>query len=386
MKIFLLQRIIPHYRVNVFSRLISKFNSMFIYFGKPYKKEILKNGNIPNNINFIERNNIYFFNEKVFISNIYSNIIKDKPDIIITVFNMGNLNIFFIFLLKYIFKFKIILWSLGYDHETGFHPNNKIKDYIRLKYYQKSDAVIFYWEKGKQEIEKYSKRTEHYFVAPNTIDTDELIKYKKEFDEIGKSKLKKHLIITSNFHFVFVGRLIPDKEVIMLLKAIKQISTKKFNFQVTIIGEGTEYCNLKKYVVDNNLNNVNFTGEILDQSEVAKWIYVSDAFILPGRLGNSVVQSFCFGVPIISQRKQEHFHCEGIAYIKDKINSILFNEGDINDLKNKIEYIMLNPDYATLLGSKAYNYVLENATTEKFIDGFAEAINYVSHTAYTTDK
>jgi len=279
-------------------------------------------------------------------------------------------------------KYKIVLWSFGYDYETGFNPQNSLKDLIRLKYYQKADAVIFYWEKGKEEIEKYSKTKEHYFVAPNTINTDILVKYKNDFDKLGKGSIKKHLKVFADFHFVFVGRLIPDKEVLLLLKAVKLLENSGYNFRVTIIGDGCEINVLKKYVNENGLDNVYFLGEILDQYDVSKWIYISDAFILPGRLGNSVVQSFCLGVPIVSQEKEGHFHGEGIGYIKNNINSLLCSEGDVVDLKNKMEFIILNPEYSTELGKKAYKTVTVEASTERFIEGFEEAINYVSASKY----
>lgn len=186
-KIIILQRILPHYRAGIFRKLCDKFPGMTVFFGQPFKDESLKNTEDLSENFFIECRNIYFDkNGKVFISNIFSKIKQSKPDIIISVFNVGNLNIYILFILRKLLKFKIILWSFGYDPVRGFNPDKRFTDKIRLYLSQKADAVIFYWENGKDEVSKFSKKTEHYFVAPNTLYTVRQVELKKLFDLIGK--------------------------------------------------------------------------------------------------------------------------------------------------------------------------------------------------------
>ena len=278
MKIILLQRIIPHYRLGLFNHLLNNFSELEIVYGNPKNSEILKNASLLKDERFIFRSNFYIYNENIFFSNVINIIYKKKPKVVISVFNIGNINILFLFLFRKIFNYKVILWSFGYDPAIGFNPQNFIKDKIRLFFYQKADSVIFYWEKGRELVSNYSKKTGHYFVAPNTLDTKILIDYKKQYDNIGKTEIKKEFGILEDYNFIFVGRLISDKEIMLLLRAFLLLKNDFSSIRLSIIGDGPERFLLNKFVLDNSIKDVYFLGEILNQDIVSKWIYISDAF------------------------------------------------------------------------------------------------------------
>ena len=222
-----------------------------------------------------------------------------KPKVVISVFNVGNLNLYMLFLLRKAFGIKLILWSFGYDPHRGFQPDKNFSDKIRLLMCQNADAVIFYWNKGKNEVEKFSKKKEHYFVAPNTLDTEILTSIRTRLDSAGRESLKRELGITEKHHFVYVGRLFEDKHVDILITSFGLFCRETGDGRLTIIGDGPERKNLEELAHQTECRIV-FAGEIIDEETVGKWIYISDAFVMPGRLGLSVVLSFCFGTSVIS--------------------------------------------------------------------------------------
>lgn len=295
---------------------------------------------------------------------------------VISQFNLGNLNIYLLFLLRPILRFKVILWSFGYDPPTGFHPKSRLKDRIRLYLYEKSDAVIFYWEKGREIVKAASKRSDHYFVAPNTLNTSPLISLKYGFDEIGKVKIKAQLGIQEEYHFVYVGRFIPDKEIDHLLKAFHQIEQKGHDCRLTVIGQGPELNSLKKMARDLGLKKVAFPGEILEESEVGKWIYISDAFVMPGRLGLSVVHAFTFGTPVISQMKDYFFHGDGISYIKNGVNGFLVEDGNVDAFAEHMLRLITDKFLAEKLREAAFETALHDCCIEKMVEGFKNAIAF----------
>jgi len=370
------QKILPHYRVAIFDALINKLKNTTIIYGQQQKNESLKSV-ILKKENYTQIKNYYFFKDKIFYSGASGLILKNNPKVIITQFNVGNLNLYLLFLLRPIFNYKIILWNFGYDPENGFFPKKILKDKVRLFFYQKSDASIFYWKKGKEVIEEYSVKTKHYFVAPNTLDTVTLVKYRKKFDSVGKGMLKAELGIIEKYHFVYVGRLLEDKQIDLLFKAYSKLKNQN-KIRLSIIGAGPELLRLRKLAEELNLINCFFLGEILDQVEVGKWIYISDAFVMPGRLGNSVVHSFCFGVPIISQKKDYFYHGEGIGYIKNNENAFLAKDNDELDFAEKMKILMENPLIAEEMKEVAIKTVEDDCSLEKMIEGFENAINYVT--------
>lgn len=378
-KIFIYQRILPHYRTGFFRKLKKAFPSLKVYFGNTYKNEVLKNTTVEDGELFIKVKNIYFQKEgKIFLSGIYKDIIRNKPDIIVSVFNVGNLNIYLLFFLRIFLKYKLALWSLGYDHLTGFQPDKILTHKIRLYLSQKADAVIFYWDYGKKVVEKFSKKTSHYFVAQNTIDTEMHFNLKEKFDSSDKDKLKHELGVNEKFNFIYIGRLIEDKEVDVLIKAFAAAEKSNADCGLTIIGDGPEKKNLEKLSELLQINNVRFKGEILDPETTGKWLYISDAFVMPGRLGNSVVHSFCYGTPVISVDKGEFFHCEGISYIKPGINGFLAQDGNIEDLTDKMLFIISREANLPELRFNSYKTAKEECSVEIMIEGFSKAIESLS--------
>jgi len=378
-RILILQRLLLHYRVGFFKKFCIRFPAAKVFYGQPYKGEPLKNAEESDADIFEQSKNLYFGKTgKVFISNIYFKIIKYRPNVVISVFNVGNLNIYLLFILKFFLRYKLILWSFGYDPVRGFDPKKSFTDKVRLFLSQKADAVIFYWETGKQEVSNHSYKKGHYFVAPNTLDTDRQFELKEIFDNKGREEIKKELGVKEEFHFVYVGRLLKDKQADLLLRAFKIVEDKNSHCCLSIIGDGPEYDNLKKLSVELGDRNIKFRGEILNDVTTGKWIYASDAFVMPGRLGLSVVHSFCFGTPVISQKKKNYFHGEGVAYIKEGINGYLVDDGSIEKIAKKMVDIISDPELSHKLRLNAFNTAVNECSIGNMLNGFVKTINYVT--------
>ena len=375
--ILILQRILPHYRTGVFKRLSERFRNLTIVYGKPAADESLKNEKSPLPNNFVEVKNHYpFGSSKIFFSEVFRVVSLRKPKVVISVFNVGNLNLYRLFLLRKAFGIKLILWSFGYDPHRGFQPDKNFSDKIRLLMCQNADAVIFYWNKGKNEVEKFSKKKEHYFVAPNTLDTEILTSIRTRLDSAGRESLKRELGITEKHHFVYVGRLLEDKQVDLLIKAFGLFCGETGDGRLTIIGDGPERKNLEE-LAHQTEGRIVFAGEIIDEETVGKWIYISDAFVMPGRLGLSVVHSFCFGAPVISQKKDVFYHGEGIGYIKDGFNGLLAIDGDTTDLAKKMKLIAEDSQLSDRMRKNAMDIIVNECSVDKMISGFEEAIDFV---------
>jgi len=378
-KILILQRIVPHYREGFFRKFRERFPGAKIIYGQPSSSESLGNLKNPDKKIFEACGNLYLNTSgSVFISGILPKLFKYKPETVISVFNVGNLNIYLLFLLRPVLNFKIILWSFGYDPVRGFDPVNSFTDKIRLKLSQKADAVIFYWDKGKEAISEFSKKTGHYFTAPNTLDTDRLFELKKSFDQTGRDKIKSELGIKEKYHFIYTGRLLKDKEADLLIKAFSIIDKKRNDCRLTIIGGGPEKENLKKLSTEYGVKKIVFLNEILNDEITGKWIYASDVFVMPGRLGLSVVHSFSFGTPVISQLKKEHFHGEGVGYLKDGVNGFLVSDGDLNELAAKMEYIISDEKISAKFKKSSFQTAVNDCSIQKMLKGFEDAIEYTN--------
>ncbi|MBK8551335.1 MAG: glycosyltransferase family 4 protein [Ignavibacteria bacterium] len=184
--------------------------------------------------------------------------------------------------------------------------------------------------------------------------------------------------MSEQFHFVYVGRLLKDKQIDILLKAFSLVEKDCDDCRLTIIGDGPEKNNLFKLSGELKIRKIHFTGEILDEEQTGKWIYISDAFVMPGRLGLSVVHSFCFGTPVISQRKEGHFHGEGIGYIIDGENGFLSADSNEKDMAFKMKEIISDAELSKRLRENAFAAAKNVCSIENMLNGFEQAIEFVS--------
>ncbi|MDD3149737.1 MAG: glycosyltransferase family 4 protein [Candidatus Gastranaerophilales bacterium] len=155
----------------------------------------------------------------------------------------------------------------------------------------------------------------------------------------------------SQQYFLYAGRLSREKGVHYLLKAMEKLP----DIKLRIAGVGQEEENLKKMARANNLKNVEFIG-FKTGEEFKKEYKNCIASILPSNcleaFGLTIVESFALGKPVIGS------NIGGIAeIIKDGINGITFEPGNIDELANAIYRLNQDKNSAINMGKNGRNMV-----------------------------
>lgn len=191
---------------------------------------------------------------------------------------------------------------------------------------------------------------------PNSIDLD----FEETKELINQKKLKKD----SNIKFLYVGGLEEHKGIINLLNAFNKIDNE--NITLTFCGDGS----LKNYVIEASKNDkrILYKGK-LKKEKVNNEYRDSDVLIIPSiwdePFGRVVIEANQFGTPVIGANKA------GIREILENTNSgILFQYDDINDLKEKMNYMCdrknIKKYYDNILNS------IEEYSVEKQIENFSK--------------
>jgi len=113
---------------------------------------------------------------------------------------------------------------------------------------------------------------------------------------------QKDISIKNNkINLIITGRLVPFKNVISVVKALKYISSE-YNYQLTVIGSGPEEKRIKNALVLLNLSNkVKFIKETT-RNEVLTALSKSDIYLFPSlREGGSwaLMEAMAVGLPVI---------------------------------------------------------------------------------------
>ena len=196
---------------------------------------------------------------------------------------------------------------------------------------------------------------------------------------IKNYELRKKLGIKKDDTVIlFVGKFIEKKRPMDLLKAykkLKNLKTEKLKNEITLVfvGSGQLEKHLRKYVKENNLQDIHFIG-FKNQTELPEYYAMADIFVLPSGAGETwglvVNESMCFGLPVIVS---DLVGC-GSDLVKQGENGYIFQLGDVDGLARRLEELIKDSKKRALSGKKTFE-IIQNYSYEKDIEGILRAFN-----------
>jgi len=182
---------------------------------------------------------------------------------------------------------------------------------------------------------------------PNGIDTN---KFSPSKSDIKKKLNCKNLLI-------FWGRLGYQKNTEILIKSFKKIKTK--GTKLVIIGKGPELNKLKKM----SNENIIFTGFLSDK-ELLNYARGADVAVLPSRAeswGLVIGEAMACKIPVISS---------DVGMAKDLLGEnrgIVLKNNSIEEMAEKIDYLLSNKKLRIEMGKKSRKYVIDNYRWEEVV-------------------
>jgi len=279
-------------------------------------------------------------------------LFKYRPRVVIHEFTMGIISMINVIILSKVLKYKLVLWSHGYNRKKGFNPAKSIGDKLRLLYIKISDALLLYGESDKEMLSKYVDKNK-IFTAKNTFDTGALLKIYDELAAKGKDKVKQDKKVKFKYNLIFIGRLIKSKQPELLLK-IYELLKDKLNNDIGIhyIGDGESKKSLMDEVKNKNYSdNFFFQGAVYEDDKIGELLFLSDMMVLPGECGLSVVHAFSFSCPVVTYESDIYgpYHGPEIDYV----------------INNKTGYLVKKDD-PEKMAEVIYTYLKDNNLQKEF--------------------
>jgi len=185
------------------------------------------------------------------------------------------------------------------------------------------DGFISVSKKTMKGLESLGIEDSKIKVIPNGINLEDL---KKAKPGIEKSDI------------IFAGRLIPEKNVDLLIKAVALI---KEDVYCVIVGEGPEKEELKELAGRITPHKVRFF-DFMESSNLASLMKSSKLFVLPSTregFGIAVLEANACGLPVLTVKHEKNAAQE---LISDGAVGLLCDP-DEEDLAEKIIYILSHP-------------------------------------------
>ena len=200
-----------------------------------------------------------------------------------------------------------------------------------IKYiYQKADHVINQCHAMRNDLIKlYPKLDQNSSVIYNPLPNHVEVYLKN--NDIRLIKKKNYILC--------VGRLEKQKAFHYAIEAFSRISKNFSNLRLKIIGQGNLEKELKQIALDFNVaSKVDFEGF---QKDTIKYYLFAKATVLTSLYEgypNVLIESIAMNTPVVS------FDCKSgpNEIIQNGYNGYLAKHHDVDDLTNKISYLLLN--------------------------------------------
>jgi len=154
-----------------------------------------------------------------------------------------------------------------------------------------------------------------------------------KFKPKNKTESKRKLgYKETDFIILFVGKMHPVKDPLTMVRSIYRIVKTNANVYLVMIGVGELYQEVKNEILRLNLlNNVKLLGQV-NNVKLRPWYSAADLFVLTSvneAFGMTLLEAMASGLPVIASNSGA---CPEVI----RNAGTLFNQGDYNDLAEKI--------------------------------------------------
>lgn len=270
-------------------------------------------------------------------------------------------------------KIPFILWagSIKSDLPTRYWYLKLIGKNLSKLIIMGADAYVAYGTLSKQLLIERGAEMDRIFIAYNTVDTlffsEEVSRLRAE-----KASLKKELGLGNEKVILYVGRLVALKGLFHLLQAFREVKKEMRDSTLHIVGSGELEEELRKFVGDNNIQDVFFYG-FIQKEDLPKTYAVADLFIFPtlGDIWGLVLnEAMSAGLPIITTS------AAGASVDLIENNGFIVPPGDAKALSDKIIEVLSVERLREEMSRKSFEKI-KDFTIKKSAKGFIDAIDCV---------
>ena len=210
---------------------------------------------------------------------------------------------------------KIAFWDHGLNLQA---PPLSVGNIIKKMY----TGSAFWWFAYTESVKKWLVGTgfppDHITVVQNAIDTTFLRNQSAQVDDGTLSRLRASLGIGLGPIGLFCGGMYKEKRLPFLLKACEGIRKAVPGFEMIFIGDGTHSHLVAEAARD--LPWIHYIGPMFG-ANVVPYMKLADVFLMPGLVGLAVLDAFAMEKPFITT--DYPYHSPEIEYLVNGENGIM---------------------------------------------------------------
>lgn len=211
------------------------------------------------------------------------------------------------------------------------------------------------------------------FAAPRRVEVQYNIIDLKRFQGTDRDRLRAETRAALGLGpqqqvISIVGRLRPEKNHLLLLRAVQELSGEFPHLRVLVVGEGPEEGRLRAWVGGHNMGSVvRFLGR---REDVPALLAAADIHVLCSDyegMPNSVLEALAAGRPVVST------DVGGVAEVmRTGLDGVLVRPGDQAALATAIRRLLNDPEQASALARRARGQIGEKWDTARVSEHLTE--------------
>jgi glycosyltransferase involved in cell wall biosynthesis len=230
---------------------------------------------------------------------------------------------------------KVALWGHG---ARRVKPASRVERFIERRLIRSADWFFAYTQGGAEQVAAGGLPRERITVVQNTVDVEGLARLRESVSADEQHLLREQLDLPAQDVCLYVGALDASKRIAFLLEACAIVASRVRGFVLLVAGDGPE-----RGLVQRSLASypwLRYVGRANHQDE-AKLGAVSDALLMPGRVGLVAVDSFALRTPIITTHWP--YHAPEVDYLVDGVNARIAGDS-IDEFAQTVEQVLLDRD------------------------------------------
>lgn len=369
-RIAILQRVLPAYRMHLFKRISNDIvNRVRIFIGENVPKSKVQSTLDFEALDVVKLPTRFFkFGARQLTDHrrLIIALSRFEPDVILC---EGESNV--LSYLKAIWYRRshpdtgLIHWSLG--GLPGSPTTNPLKRIIKRYLLSKFDTFVVYSSYGKEQLMELGCPSDQIHVAVNVSDTKRHLAASRNL-ALSKEEACQELSLAMAFTVLYAGVLEDDKRLEALIKALADTSAPPCN--LVVLGDGPLLSNLKSMAFELGLQHAFFPGRV-SWELMAKYYRAGNVFVLPGRGGMVMSEAMAHGLPVIVNR------ADGTEadLVRDGVTGYRLDSGSPEAIRAAIKKLYNAPNEAAAMGAAGQKLVEQTYTLESMVQAIQAAAN-----------
>ncbi|MFH0853274.1 MAG: glycosyltransferase family 4 protein [bacterium] len=242
----------------------------------------------------------------------------------------------------------------------------------KLSYLRSIDRFIAITPQIADELKSIGVPDHQIIQIPNGVDTDLFAP-----PEVSREEAKQKVGFNNQPIVIFIGRLIPTKQVDRLLRAWPRVIAQVPKAKLLLIGKpdssSTYSSQLRSLIQSDWKDSVIFKGTV----ELTRdWLQAADVFVLPSRaegMSNALLEAGSVGLPIVASSIPANQYV-----LKNNKSALVFAPNRTDELAKHIITLLTQPKFAQQLGQQAKKDILERfslkAVTNRYLNLYQELL------------